>query len=472
MKKINKDSIIKWCIHNLTVKEARQIQYRCENRKHAKKLKEYYKLRNPSTYIKKGVLLTDTALDKDIEFENIGTKAGSGTGLTADNVHSASLNNITCTGFEKGFYIFAFQSRIEMLYSYQCTTGIEFYGECTSLTVQSCWAREGTTGILVGPSVTYCTFLNCAVDDCFVPYSVAGNNNDFNNCGAEIDLAAYNASISPAPAETAIAGFFAWDSSTGGASTVTISGGRFIMTSTQTNTTCLYSVASASNESSVVIVSRMTSNSFDSPDDGFVGGKLRVFCSDSCSFADTFKLNVVEGDYGSLRVNGKSGGTLRRYATPGAKVGSSQDDADAMDNMLEIVIEEIIDFPQAVTDTEQVFIKHHGTAADSFMQGKVEVWPMVKTGTTFAYQEGYFWGVGSSNGDTRNPMMTTIGTPDTGIDGTIMDYKGNDASGYQNYYLSRTAIACKCFVRITASGWADQGFRDTLITLTVGPNDA
>ena len=104
MKKINKDSIIKWCIHNLTVKEARQIQYRCENRKHAKKLKEYYKLRNPSTYIKKGVLLTDTALDKDIEFENI-ANAANYLKVTKGCIHSAILRGSLIKRMFRAIYI-------------------------------------------------------------------------------------------------------------------------------------------------------------------------------------------------------------------------------------------------------------------------------------------------------------------------------------------------------------------------------
>ena len=393
----------------------------------------------------------------DLDIENIGTLAGSGKGLVANNVHAASIKNVTVKNFEIGAYIFCWVSVIENLITYQCTSGIETYGECTSTTFQSCYARDGTTGITLGATVTYSTFLNCVVEDCSVPYLILGGDNvDFNNCGAEID--------------ENIEGFFHFNGTS--SSTITISGGRYIMDPTFTTNCFMYSTAAATNESAVVALSRMTSNSTTNPSQAFLKGKLRAVFDDSCMFGSTFDMSVYAGDFGSIMMDGRSSAALRRHSKSTPKVGSSQDDADSIPNMLSVVIEEVIDFSQAITDTEQVFIKHHGTAADSFLQGKIEVWPMVKTGTTFQYQEGYFWGTGSSNGDVRNPMMTTVGTPDTGIDGTIIDYKGNDATGFQNYYLSRTAIQTKCFVRVTATGWADSGYRDQLITLTVGPDDA
>ena len=428
-----------------------------------------------------GITVDAGAKIEDIEFENIGALAGSGTGLVANNIHSSSLKNITCSGFERGFYIFAFQSRIEMLMSIGCTTGIEFYGECTSLTVQACWARNGTYGFIIGPTVTYSTLLNCAVDGCFVPYTVAGDNVHLDQCGAEINLDAYNISILPSAAETEIEGYIRWDSTSGAASTVSVSGGRYIMVgallvspfTAYTAETAIYSVAAANNESSVVNISRMTSNSFQNLATSFSKGKLRIFMDDSCTFADTGKLFVKEGEFGSIMMNGRSSGTLRRYAKKTPKVGSTQADANSIPNMLSITIEEIIDFGQVITDTEQVFIKFAGVDATSFLQGKVEVWPMERSGSTWLPQKALFVHTGGgTNGFVRNDVMNTYTVADTPVDGTIMDYLAGDAAGTRtNFYFTRTAIQCKCFVRIIATGWCDSGFRDSLITLVVGPDD-
>ena len=58
------------------------------------------------------------------------------------------------------------------------------------------------------------------------------------------------------------------------------------------------------------------------------------------------------------------------------------------------------------------------------------------------------------------------------ITGTPFGFKGNDANGYQNWYFDRTEIQALAMVKITAQGWPDDGFRDTLCTLVVGPDDA
>ena len=382
----------------------------------------------------------------DIEIKGIGGKVG--TGLIADNVHAASIKNVTVTNFTKGASIFCWVSSIENLIAYQCTTGIEFYGECTSTTIKSCYAKEGTTGFLIGPSVTYCTFLNCAVDNCTIPYDFSGGSNiDMNNCGAEIS-------------DASIDGFFRFNGTA--ASTVTISGGRFIMGGGFTTASICYTQAGAVNTFGFITFSRMSSNSFTNPVDGFVGGKVRAVLDDTCMMSDTFNLHVKEGEFGSIMMDGRSSGTLRRHAKKTPKVGSTQTDANAIDNMLAITIEEVVDFQQAIDDSEVVFVKFFGVAADSKLQMKVELFPLTNTGTgsPYTYQEFAGWGFGGSQAFGANIL------------GTAFDFKLNDTNGYQNFYIKRSAIQGKALVRVTATGWSDSGFRDVLVTLTVGPDDA
>lgn len=416
-----------------------------------------------------GITVTAGCKIEDLEIRNIGSIAG--TGLHLADVHSSSVRNVTITNFTRGAYIFAFQSRLEMIISYQCETGLEFYGECTSLTVQSCWARSGTYGFIIGRLVAYSTFLNCAVDDVFVPYTVAGDNVHLDQCGAEINLDYYNVSIGNTDYATdyitEIEGYIRFDSSAGGASTVTISGGRYIMVPTPADSpepehtytaeSAVYSVPAANNESSVVAFSRMTSNSFANISDSFIMGKLRAVVDDSCTFTDVFPLKVKTGDFGSIMIDGRSSATLRRHAKATAKIGNTQDDAASFPNNLAIIIEEVIDFQVAITAGDDIFIKSSLLNADSHLQFKVEMYPQSATGS---YTEWAGWSFGSSSRHGSDVVGSGFG------------FTGNDAGGFQNFYFDRTAIQGPCLVRIIATGWPDSEFRDRLITLTVGPDDA
>ena len=383
----------------------------------------------------------------DIEIKNLGGK--NGVGFIADNVHAGSIKNVTVTNFAKGAELFVWASSVENLITFQCTKGIETIGECTSTTFKSCYAREGEEGIIIGENITYCTFLNCAVDACDSPYVIKGGSNvDLNNCGAEIGHAN-------------IDGFFEFTGDA--ASTVSISGGRYIMLGGFTNDSIAYTTIGAVNTFGNIIFSRFNTNSFTNPVSGFVVGKVRAVLADSCVFSDTFNLEVKEGEFGSIMMDGRSSGTLRRFAKKTPKVGSSQNDAESIPNMLAITIEEVIDFQQAIDDSEVVFVKFFGVEATSRLQLKVEAFPLTNTGTgaPYVYQEFAGWGFGTSNAFGSN------------IDGgTLFDFKLNDANGYQNFYIKRSAIQGKAFVRVTATGWSDSGFRDVLCTLTVGPDDA
>lgn len=393
----------------------------------------------------------------DLEIQGIGGKVG--TGFTADNVHLGDFKNITCTNWTRGFNMFLWTSVADSLLSYQCTLGMELYGECTSTTYRSCYMRDGTTGYRIGGGVTYSTFMNCAVDDCDVPYEIRGGSNvDFNNCGAEIN-------------HKDILGFFKFTGEE--PSTISISGGRYIMGNHDPQApdflteSIVYYPDNASQTFGNILVTRMNLNSFSNPTLGFVKGKGRVVIGDDCAFSDVLNLRVAEGSFGSIMMDGVSSGALRRYAKKRPSVGASQTiatvpEANRIPNQLAITIEEVIDFQQAIDDNEVVFVKFFGVDADSQLQLKVELYPMTGTGTgsPYTYQHFEGWGYGSSQAFGTN------------ITGTAFDFKLNDANGYQNFYIKRSAIQGKAFVRVTATGWPDPVGRDRLVTLTVGPDDA
>ena len=386
----------------------------------------------------------------DLEIRNIDNLSKVGTGLTAHNIHGSSIKNVTVSFFDRSAYFFIWTSTVELLYSYECNEGLTLYGECTSTTFKSCYTLGGSVGYDVGEDVTYCTFLNCAVDNCDVPYRFRGGNNiNLDNCGCEINHADIDGVFEFTGVE---------------ASTVTISGGRYLVgdKSAFTTKSIAYTVVGAANTFGNIVFSRMSTNSFSNPTEGFVGGKVRVVFGDTCMLSDALNLHVKDGEFGSIMMDGRSSGALRRFAKTTPKIGSSQDSADAIPHMLSIVIEEVIDFDQAIADGDSVFIKFFGVEATSNLQMKVEAFPLTDTGTgsPYSYHEFAGWAWGS------------FGFRGQNITGTLFDYGGADGNGFQNFYMSRTALRGKAFVRVTATGWSDVNYRDVLCKLLVEPDDA